>query len=86
MTRYLILFPTTHDALLAEKKWPHSGHKGKLRPIPRSLSSSCGLCLETDLPPGVEPGSILRQYNLHWEQVVEVRGRELVVLEKALSQ
>lgn len=81
MTRYLILFPTTHDALKAEKHWPQSGHRGKLRPIPRTLSSSCGLCLETDLPPGVEPSSILSQFNLQWEQVVEVRGREMVVRE-----
>ncbi len=79
MTRYLILFPTTHDALMAEKKWPQSGYKGKLRPIPRTISSSCGLCLETEMPQGLGPGPILRQYNLQWEQVVEVKGRELVV-------
>ncbi|HCX79288.1 MAG TPA: hypothetical protein DG577_07735, partial [Firmicutes bacterium] len=42
MKSILILFPSTHDALRAEKYWPQSGFPGKLRPIPRSLSSSCG--------------------------------------------
>lgn len=79
MTRFLILFPTTHDALMAEKKWPQSGYTGKLRPIPRALSSSCGLCWETELPQGLEPVSILQEYNLLWEQIVEVRDKELVV-------
>ncbi|NLY31938.1 MAG: DUF3343 domain-containing protein, partial [Firmicutes bacterium] len=39
MRKILILFPSTHDALRAEKYWPRTGFPGKLRPIPRVLSS-----------------------------------------------
>ncbi len=77
MKSILILFPSTHDALRAEKYWPKSGFSGKLRPIPRSLSSSCGLCLATELPPDRDPAEILAECSLEWEQIVEVQGREL---------
>ena len=80
MKNILILFPSTHDALRAEKYWPQSGFAGKLRPIPRSLSSSCGLCLATELPPDRDPQQILGECNLEWEQIVEVKGKELKII------
>ena len=80
MKRFLILFPSTHDALVAEKIWPQSGHSGKLRPIPRSLSSSCGLCLETDLPEDVDPVATVTEFRIEWEKVYEVRDKELFVI------
>jgi len=80
LKRILILFPSTHDALVAEKNWPQSGLPGKLRPIPRSLSSSCGLCLETDLPEDLDPVEILTACKIEWEQVIGVLDKELVVL------
>lgn len=76
MKNILILFPSTHDALRAEKYWPKSGFSGKLRPIPRSLSSSCGLCLATEVPLDIDPIRLLEKYNLEWEQIVEVQGKE----------
>ncbi|MGI6363284.1 MAG: DUF3343 domain-containing protein [Bacillota bacterium] len=76
MRKILVLFPSTHDALRAEKYWPQSGFTGKLRPIPRVLSSSCGLCLVTELPPDSDPIQLLEGYHLEWEQIVEVQGKE----------
>lgn len=80
MRRILILFPSTHDALLAERAWPKTGFSGKLRPIPRALSSSCGLCLESEIPEGNDPLTILDTLCLQWEQVVEVQGKNLTVV------
>lgn len=80
MKRFLILFPSTHDALVAEKAWPRTGFNGKLRPIPRALSSSCGLCLESDIPEGKDPLTILETLCLQWEQIVEVQGKNLAVV------
>lgn len=80
MKRILILFSSTYDALAGEDRWPQSGYSGKLRPIPRVLSSSCGLCLETDIPDDVNPLPILSECRLEWEQVVEVIDKDLKVL------
>lgn len=80
MKRFLILFPSTHDALMAEKAWPGTGLTGKLRPIPRALSSSCGLCLESVIPEDRDPLTILNTLCLQWEQVVEVKGKNLTVV------
>jgi len=76
LRKILILFPSTHDALRAEKYWPRTGFPGKLRPIPRVLSSSCGLCLATELPLDKDPLQLLAECGLEWEQIVEVQGRE----------
>jgi len=81
MKRFLFLFASTHDALVAEKNWPQSGYKGKLRPIPRVLSSSCGLCLETELPAEKEPRPLLKEHGVRWEQIVEVVGKDYIVRE-----
>jgi hypothetical protein len=80
LKQILILFPSTHDALRAEKYWPQSGFSGKLRPIPRSLSSSCGLCFATEVPLDIDPIQLLEKYNLEWEQIVEVQGKELTTI------
>jgi hypothetical protein len=62
---------------VAERNWLKSGISGKLRPIPRVLSSSCGLCLETELPDGTDPLLTLAEWKIEWEQVVEVQGKGL---------
>lgn len=41
----IILFPSVHFALRAEKKAKERGFKIKLIPVPRHLSSDCGVCL-----------------------------------------
>lgn len=42
----VILFPSVHFALRAEKKAKEKGFKIKLIPVPRHLSSDCGVCLQ----------------------------------------
>ncbi len=43
---YLITFHATSDAMRAEKCCSGVQIKSRLRPVPRELSSSCGLALE----------------------------------------
>ncbi|OWZ84961.1 DUF3343 domain-containing protein [Natranaerobius trueperi] len=44
----VITFPTTHNALHFEKILKKNNIKGKLIPVPRKLSSNCGLCGRID--------------------------------------
>ena len=41
----VILFPSVHYALRAEKEAKKNEFKIKLIPVPRHLSSDCGVCL-----------------------------------------
>ena len=41
----VILFPSVHYALRAEKLIKEEGISYKLIPVPRHLSSDCGVCL-----------------------------------------
>jgi hypothetical protein len=45
MPQGVILFPSIHFALRAEKLAQKKGFTVKLIPIPRYLSSDCGVCL-----------------------------------------
>lgn len=42
----LVLFHSTSFAIMAETVSKRAGVNVKLRPIPRHLSSDCGVCLE----------------------------------------
>lgn len=45
MGQGVILFPSIHFALRAEKLMKEKGITYKLIPVPRHLSSDCGVCL-----------------------------------------
>ncbi|MBU1207314.1 MAG: DUF3343 domain-containing protein [Proteobacteria bacterium] len=45
MPHGVILFPSIHFALRAEKMTRGKGLSTKLIPVPRHLSSDCGVCL-----------------------------------------
>ena len=45
MAQGVILFPSIHFALRAEKLLKEKGTPYKLIPVPRQLSSDCGVCL-----------------------------------------
>lgn len=48
--RYLVLFFTQYGAISYSRLLKQEGMENQTRPVPRSLSSSCGICvqLETD--------------------------------------
>ncbi|MBY5979423.1 DUF3343 domain-containing protein [Ferrimonas balearica] len=41
----VILFPSGHYAIWAERLFQHHGICHKLIPVPRALSSDCGYCI-----------------------------------------
>jgi len=43
---YFLLFPAIHDVLKAEKRLKSEKIKYELVPIPRQLSSNCGVCIK----------------------------------------
>ena len=45
MSQGVILFPSIHFAIRAEKLMKEKGISYKLIPVPRPLSSDCGVCL-----------------------------------------
>lgn len=53
----VILFPSTGHALKAEKALQNAAIRCKLVPVPRHLSSDCGVCLrlaQQDLEPALQ--------------------------------
>jgi hypothetical protein len=45
---YFVLFNTIHDVLKAEKALKKRSVEGEVVPVPRSLSSDCGVCIKSD--------------------------------------
>lgn len=43
---YFLLFHTTHDAIRTEKKLKAEKIEFELVPVPRNLSSDCGICVK----------------------------------------
>ena len=48
MSQGVVLFASTHFAIRAEKLAKEKGLAVKLIPVPRHLSSDCGVCLRFD--------------------------------------
>ena len=61
MAQGVILFPSIHFALRAEKLMKQKGILHKLIPIPRHLSSDCGVCLRIPWEKKEEVLAILAQ-------------------------
>ena len=57
----VILFPSVHFALRAEKLVKQKGISHKLIPVPRHLSSDCGVCLRIPWEKREEVMEILAQ-------------------------
>jgi len=73
--KLVITFPSTHYALKAEKVLEEAGLEIELIPVPRELSSSCGLAitiLEEEEDKAVE---ILRENRVETEGVHLWMGR-----------
>ncbi len=47
---YYILFTTIHDVLKAEKVLKGRSLDVEIMPVPRSLSSDCGVCIKSTAP------------------------------------
>jgi hypothetical protein len=45
---FILLFRSIHDVLRAEKMLKRQGVRHELVPVPRNLSSDCGMCVRLD--------------------------------------
>ena len=46
----IILFVTIHEVLKAEKAFKRGGIEAEVVPVPRAISSDCGVCIKTACP------------------------------------
>lgn len=69
----VVLFDTTQAAIKAEKVLVQAGIKIKLIPVPRHISTNCGISIRFDLPMADEIKSILAENNV---PVANVRSLE----------
>jgi len=60
----IVLFNTTQAAIRAEKVLQKAGIKTKLIPVPRHISSNCGISLRFDLRLAPEVSSALAAKNV----------------------
>lgn len=65
----VFLFASTSGAIRAEKLALESSFKVKLIPVPRSLSSDCGVCLRCDSADVAVLRSVLRGASVEWEEI-----------------
>lgn len=68
-TDYLVTFPATSAAMRAEKCCQNKDIKASLRPVPRELSSSCGLALEVQQLELARLQEILNSHNIDTEAI-----------------
>ncbi len=65
----VFLFSSTSAAIRAEKLAMESDFKVKLIPVPRHLSSDCGVCLRCDSAEVDAIRSLLESSRVEWENV-----------------
>jgi hypothetical protein len=64
----ILVYATSH-ALRAEKLLAEVGIRGKLIPVPRHLSSDCGVCLRIDQSAMETAGQRLREAGLELQGI-----------------
>lgn len=79
---YFLLFRSIHDVLKAEKVLKKIGAEFELVPVPRQISSECGVCIKSmtspkDLFPSADLGEVERCYTHN--------GTEYVLLSEIIS-
>lgn len=75
---YIVTFHTHFDALQYDRFLKKSNIKGRLQPVPRALSSSCGTCVRFLLDEYIEAGS---EFTAHeFEKIFMTEGKNHVLI------
>ena len=75
---YIVTFHTHFDALQYDRFLKKRGLKGKLQPVPRALSSSCGTCVKfTTQEPAAQNAEFLEH---DFEKMFKAEGKEYVLV------
>lgn len=78
---FLLTFHNTSTAMRAEKCSKARDMRAKLRPVPRELSSSCGLALEVNEVVLCDLKEVLNNNNIDLEGLYFCRDDEFVELD-----
>ena len=70
--RVLMLFPTTHDVIKAERVCLKLGITVQVVPVPRSVSSECGMALEVTARNRNKVSAAITEAGVSVTQVIEV--------------
>jgi hypothetical protein len=76
VSRGVLLFPSVHFALQAEKELQGKGFPFRLVPVPRHVSSDCGVCLRISWPDKGEILEILKKAGVKIEGVHPLPEKE----------
>lgn len=68
-TYVVILVPSTSHALRAERVLHMAGIASKLIPVPRSLSSDCGVCVRIKAGDAEAAEEVLRAQRVDFDQI-----------------
>jgi len=83
----IFTFYSTHFALKLEAACRQENISGKLIPVPRSISSSCGIAFQGEMADRTAVEEIAQRYEVEIEQVVEYEITERKsILNKIFSQ
>jgi hypothetical protein len=69
MSHGVVLFPSVHFALRAEKLMKQRGIPFKLIPVPRHISSDCGICLRFSWDQREEVEAVLKEAKVNVEGI-----------------
>jgi len=72
---YFFLFRTIHDVLKAEKALKGRGCAFELVPVPRVLSSDCGVCIRSE---GMAGDSIILLVSLNVDRCFSFDGKKYI--------
>jgi hypothetical protein len=74
MNRLIILFPSTRNAIKAERQCKATGTKHKIMSAPRDISSECGIAIEIDAEDQEIVEAILQEAKI--EFTIHIRSSE----------
>lgn len=75
-TACYVTFPTTYNALRAEKVLKETPYSYRMVPVPRSISSSCGTALKCSCPEIEEIKGLLIDANVEYEEIHELEEKQ----------
>ena len=67
-----ISFHTSAEAMATEKVAALNNIKGKLVPLPRRISASCGMAYETDISSKDLIKNLLEANDIEWDEFIEI--------------
>ena len=67
-----ISFHTSSEAMATEKVAKLNNIRGKLVPLPRRISASCGMAYETDIASKTLIKNLLEANDIEWDEFIEI--------------